>query len=473
MLMSPESYVRRFVHPDDAEVVTAKMKQLLTDKGSNHQQAEHRIIRADGETRYISARWEIIRDSQGRVLRARGANQDITDMKRTEEERKSLESQLHQVQKIEAVGQLAGGVAHDFNNILTAIMGFTEVVAMRMEPENPLQKYLKQIDSAGRKAADLTHGLLAFSRKQVLHMRILDIYEVIDGFRKMLCRLIPEDIDLRMKAAATGMTVMADKGQIEQVLMNLVTNARDAMPDGGIVAIEAAPVEIGDETIHAWGFGVPGRYAMISVSDTGCGMDRQTREKIFEPFFTTKPVGKGTGLGLSIIYGIVKQHNGFITVDSLPGRGSTFNVYLPLTNQEKQDLPECGQRHDPTPGGAETVLLAEDDDAVRELHRMTLEEAGYAVIETTDGREALSKFKQFGSRIHILVTDVVMRNMDGKRLFEEITRTRPDMKVLFVSGYSSEILDGRGITSDGLNFLPKPVLPTELLKRVREILDGR
>jgi PAS domain S-box-containing protein len=470
-LMSAESYVRRFVHPEDMADVIAVMQLVLSNRyEASTGGMEHCIIRADGAERHISVRFDVIRDREGRIVRTRGANQDITERKRAEEQRMNLEEQLHQAQKMDAIGQLAGGVAHDFNNILTAIMGFAEVTAMRMEQGDPHEHHVRQILSAAERAADLTRSLLVFSRKQVLHVRAIEVCEVVDGVKKMLRRLIPEDIDFRVKSAATGMIVMADKGQIEQVLMNLVTNARDAMPTGGILTIEAGPVVVDDDTCYAHGFGIPGRYARIAVEDTGCGMDEETREKIFEPFFTTKQVGKGTGLGLSIIYGIVKQHNGFITVDSLPGRGTTFCVYLPLVDQEKQELSALG-RPEPAPGGTETILLAEDDDVVRELNRAILEDAGYTVIETSDGREALEMFKERGACVDILVTDLIMPTMDGKRLYEEIAGIRPDMKVLFMSGYSTEILDGRGFSDDGINFMPKPVLPSELLKRLREILD--
>jgi CheY-like chemotaxis protein len=371
---------------------------------------------------------------------------------------------------MEAIGQLAGGIAHDFNNILTAIMGFAEVVALRMEQGNPLERHVRQIQVAAERAADLTRGLLAFSRKQVLHTKAFDVHEIIDGVKKMLRRLIPEDVDFRVKTAAMEMIVMADRGQVEQVIMNLVTNARDAMPAGGVLTLESGPGSIDDGFVKRNGFGIPGRYARIMVRDTGCGMDEETRAKIFEPFFTTKTVGKGTGLGLSITYGIVKQHNGFITVDSWPGRGTTFCVYLPLADREKQDLPET-RRPDHAPAGTETVLLAEDDDMVRELNRTILEEAGYIVIETSDGREALDTFKERGSDVDILVTDVIMPNMDGKRLYEEIIKIRPGIKVLFISGYSTDTLDARYALDDGYDFMPKPVMPSELLKRLRDILD--
>ncbi len=395
---------------------------------------------------------------------------DITDQKRAEEERSNLEAQLNQARKMEAIGRFAGGIAHDFNNILSAVMGFSELMAVKMEQDNPFRPHVTQVLAAGERAAQLTRGLLAFSRKQVLHMRLLDVHEVVDGIKRMLCRLIPEDIDFRVKTARGIIGVMADRGQLEQVLMNLVTNARDSMTSGGALDIEAVPDEIDERFIARHGFGTPGAYARISVSDTGCGMDQETREKIFEPFFTTKKAGKGTGLGLSIIYGIVKQHNGFIVVDSALGQGTTFRLYLPLAIGESEECPD--ERRQPLPaGGTETVLLVEDDQDVRDLNRVVLEEAGYTVIEAVDGREALEKIREGNGPIHILVSDIIMPNLDGKTLYDEVMKVRPDMKALFISGYAEDTLDARGLFKDEHNFLPKPVLPSELLQRVREILD--
>lgn len=429
---------------------------------------EYRIVDGKGEDMWVVAASVPIDYEGAPAILVTFA--DITELKCAEEERKHLETQLHQAQKMEAVGQLAGGMAHDFNNILTAIMGFAEVAAMRMEHSNPLQHHVSQVLAAAERAADLTRSLLAFSRKQVLHVRPIDVCEVVDGVKKMLCRLIPEDINLRVKTVMAGMTVMADRGQVEQVLMNLVTNARDAMPKGGYLTIETSSSCIDEAFVKHHGFGVPGKYAVITVEDAGCGMDRETRERIFDPFFTTKQVGKGTGLGLSISYGIVKQHNGFITVDSLPGKGTVFCVYLPLTDLGKQDLPEA-RRVASMQGGTETILLAEDDDAIRDLHRTILEEHGYAVIEAIDGREALEKFIGQQSLVDLLMTDVIMPNMDGKSLYEEIRSIRPDVRVLFMSGYSTDVLNGRGLIDGDVDFLSKPVLPSELLKRLRQILD--
>ncbi len=471
-LMSLETYVRKFVHPDDIPDVKSFSERAVTNAVmSPTGQIEHRIIRADGQERYVSVRTEVARDQEGRVVKTRGANQDITERKRAEEDKKNLEAQLHQAQKMEAIGQLAGGVAHDFNNILTAIVGFAEVIAMRLDHDNPLRRHVSQIMAAADRAADLTNGLLAFSRKQILHKRAIDVQETIHGIRKMLRRLIPEDIDFRIRSAEPGMTVMADRGRIEQVLMNLVTNARDAMPSGGTLTIDAEPMFIDREECRVHGVENPGTYARITVRDTGCGMDEETRERIFEPFFTTKTVGKGTGLGLSIIYGIITQHHGFVTVSSSPGHGTSFSLFLPLVDLAVQEQP-CARPHGAAPGGNETVLLAEDDDMIRELNRTLLEEAGYSVIDAVDGRDALEKLEQYPRCVDVLVTDVIMPHVDGKTLYEEIMKIRPEMKVLFMSGYSTDMLDSRGVADDGVNFIEKPVMPSEFLRKLREILDG-
>lgn len=464
-LMSMEFW--NFVHDDFRDAARERVLARLQGEPVSTS-FEYRLVGGRGEDKWVVAA-SVPMDYEGTpAILVTFA--DITDVKRAEEERKNLEAQLHQVQKMEAIGQFAGGVAHDFNNILTAIMGFAEVMAMRMEQGNPFEHHVRQILSAAERAADLTRGLLAFSRKQVLHVRPIEVCDVVNGIRKMLRRLIPEDIDFRVKAASTGMTVMADKVQIEQVLMNLVTNARDAMPSGGVLTLESGYGVIDEGFVKRNGFGMPGRYARLVVQDTGYGMDKETQGKIFEPFFTTKAVGKGTGLGLSVTYGIVKQHNGFITVESSPGGGTTFCVYLPLTEEQKQDLSMV-RRVEAAPGGRETILLVEDDEVVRELNRSILEDAGYTVYEASDGREAFETFRERGACVDILVTDVIMPNMDGKSLYGEIVKVRPVMKVLFMSGYSTDTLDAKCALEDGYDFLPKPVMPSELLKRLREILD--
>jgi len=411
-------------------------------------------------------------DQDGRMLGLIGISRDITERHRAEDERKKLEAQLLQSQKMEAVGQLAGGIAHDFNNILTAIIGYAEIISIRIGEESSLRHYVEQVLAASDRAAELVKGLLSFSRRQVLHPQPVDLCEIVQGLQKMLDRIIREDIDFRTSVSEKELLVMADKGQIEQVLMNFVTNAKDSMPQGGILSIDVSPVSMDRGFVQAHGFGEPGNYACITVADTGCGMDKETQKKIFEPFYTTKEVGKGTGLGMFIIYGIIKQHKGFINLYSEPGSGTTFRVYLPLTDGKKRAalaMPSTA----PPQGGTETILLAEDDITVRELHRIILEDAGYTVIEATDGLDALMKFKEQHSAIDLLATDVIMPKIDGKKLHQELQRIRPDMKVLFMSGYTKDIVIDKGILDDQSNFIAKPVTSSELLFKMRNILDRR
>jgi PAS domain S-box-containing protein len=424
----------------------------------------------DGRRLYLETLKTPFYDQDGRVLGLIGISRDITERNRAEEERKKLEAQLLQSQKMEAVGQLAGGIAHDFNNILTAITGYTEIISLRLEKESQLRHYLGQVLTSADRAADLVKGLLAFSRKQVQNPKPMDLCEVVRGLNTMLVRIIREDIDVRTTVPDGPLAVTADKGQVEQMLMNFVTNAKDSMPHGGLLSIDVSPVIMDQEFVKAHGFGTPGSYACITVADTGCGMDDETKEKIFEPFYTTKEVGKGTGLGLFIIYGIVKQYNGFINLYSEPGNGTTFRVYLPLTEGEYVDAPDAGAARPPL-GGAETILLVEDDATVRELHRIMLEDVGYSVIEAIDGQDGLTKFGEHRSNIDLLATDVIMPKMDGKRLHQEIVQARPGMKVLFMSGYTKDIMINKGILDDQANFISKPMTSCELLLKVRNILD--
>jgi PAS domain S-box-containing protein len=424
----------------------------------------------DGEYHDVIFNKATFVDANDCVAGTVGAMMDITSLRKAEEERKLLQAQLHQAQKMEAIGQLAGGIAHDFNNILTAIIGYAEIIQLRLENDSPLRRFVEQVLTAADCAVDLTSGLLAFSRRQVLHTKPIDLCGVVRDWKKMLRRLLPEDIDFRTTFAEGNLIVMADKGQVEQVLMNLVTNARDAMPRGGSLTIEVAAALKDEKFVHAHGMGEPGNYACISVTDTGHGMDEETASRIFEPFFTTKEVGKGTGLGMAIVYGIIQQHNGCITVHSEMGKGTTFRIYLPLITGEIKELPAAGAM-EPPPGGTEMILLAEDEATVRELHRMILEGAGYRVIEAVDGEDALEKFMEHMAEVDIIATDVIMPKIDGNSLYREIREIRPDMKVLFMSGYTKDIILERGILEDEFNYTAKPVKSFELLTSVREILD--
>lgn len=391
------------------------------------------------------------------------------ERKRTETERQKLEAQLLQAQKMEAIGHLAGGIAHDFNNMLQAIIGYASLLDMRVEEDSPLKTYVAEILNSSEKSADLTKQLLAFSRKQIISPKQIDLNQLIQGMEKMLGRLIGEDVEFETYLANRDLSVVVDPGQIGQVLMNLCTNARDAMPDGGHLSISTEAVQLGEDYIAANIIEKPGMYALISVTDTGVGMDDETRQKIFDPFFTTKEVGRGTGLGLSMAYGIIRQHNGHINVYSEMGKGSTFRIYLPLS-ETVGEVTEAAAATMPR-GGKETILVAEDNEEVRGLIRSVLEGFGYTVITAGDGEEALHKFRENEDRIKLVILDVIMPRKNGKEVYDEITRTNPGMKVLFSSGYTADVISTKGVLEGKMDFISKPVTPHDLLNKIREILD--
>ncbi|OGT98595.1 MAG: hypothetical protein A2X80_10510 [Geobacteraceae bacterium GWB2_52_12] len=381
--------------------------------------------------------------------------------------RRNLEEQLRQAQKMEAIGTLAGGVAHDFNNILTAIIGFGSLLTMKMAKNDPMLHDVNQILAAADRAATLTQSLLTFSRKTPIETKPVSLNSIISKVEKLLVRFIREDIELTSTLAAEELTVMADPAQIEQILINLVANARDAMPKGGKLRICTDIVELDREFIRVHGYGTPGRYASLTCSDTGSGMDKETAQRIFEPFFTTKETGKGTGLGLAIVYGIVQRHNGYINCYSEPGMGTTFRIYLPLTGA----LPEtAGVVPEMLPkGGDEIILVAEDDAAARSLFKQVLETYGYTVIEAVDGEDAIGKFIAGKDEVKLVILDVIMPKKNGREACEAILHIRPDMKCLFTSGYTAGIFDGGEHKLQ--HFLSKPIIPTMLLKKIREMLD--
>jgi len=389
--------------------------------------------------------------------------QDITD-------RKHLEEQLRHAQKMDAIGQLAGGVAHDFNNILTAIIGYGNLLQMKIGKNDPLEKYVNQIIYSAEKAAHLTHSLLAFSRKHVINLKAVMLNEIIYRAEKLLSRLVRENIELRV-VAGQDCNVRADSVQIEQIMMNLVTNARDAMPEGGLLLIKTEQVDLDKDFVRSHGYGEPGTYVLISVSDTGFGMDEKIRARIFEPFFTTKETGKGTGLGLAIVYGIIKQHNGYISVYSEPGTGTTFKIYLPVVtaDTERVEVFEMTAAR----SGSETVLLAEDDPTVRGITKSLLEEFGYLVIEAVDGADAVEKFRLNEEVIQLLILDVMMPRKNGKETYNEIKKIQPGVKALFMSGYTDDILSITGVLEENLNFISKPFTQNVLLQKTREVLEKR
>jgi PAS domain S-box-containing protein len=386
-------------------------------------------------------------------------------------ERLQLKNQLRQAQKLESVGRLAGGVAHDFNNLLTVINGYSDFLLKRLKPPDPLRSYANEIREAGERAASLTKQLLAFSRKQIIEPRVLDLNTTIRQSARMLQRLIGEDLVLKIDLLDGLGQVLADPDQVHQVLMNLVVNARDAMPDGGRLDIETTNIDLSGESIAAFHDGAsPGHYVLMTVTDTGHGMDETIRLQVFEPFFTTKEVGKGTGLGLSTAYGIIRQSGGWIDVSSEVGIGTSFKVYLPRI--DACAVPQEIRIGIPTGGGSETVLLAEDQEAVRSLARIALTEFGYKVIEASDGDGAMSLAGAYAGEIHLLLTDVVMPGMDGRELSERLKKLRPTLKVLFMSGYTADVIAERGVIERGVAFLHKPFGPEELAQKVREVLDA-
>jgi PAS domain S-box-containing protein len=382
-------------------------------------------------------------------------------------QRKSLENQLYHAQKMESIGTLAGGVAHDFNNLLTVITGYGYMIKTRLAPDDPQMVMINQILSSTDRAAQLTRGLLAFSRKQAIDPKPVELNDIVNRVEKLLRRLIGADVELITTLAEKPLRLFADEGQLEQVLMNLATNARDAMPEGGSLIITTE--EKREEHYSFHGLIKPGNYALIKVSDTGCGMDEQTRAKIFEPFFTTKEPGRGTGLGLAIVYGIVKQHNGFINVYSEPGRGTTFKIHLPLVSE--LIAPADAEVEPPPKGGTETILLTEDDDIVRTMAGSYLRDFGYRVIAAVDGEDALEKFAEHEQEIDLMILDVMMPKKNGGEVYKTVKAQRPDIDVLFVSGYAPDIIRQKGIIEEDIQFISKPVSPADLLRKIREILD--
>jgi PAS domain S-box-containing protein len=384
--------------------------------------------------------------------------------------RKTLEKQLLQAQKMESIGTLAGGVAHDFNNFLTAIVGYGNILKMKIVEEDPLRHYVDQILASSERAASLTQSLLAFSRKQIISPKPVNANSIVENIYKLLKSLIGEDIELNITVTKEDLIILADNVQIEQILMNLATNAKDSMPDGGTLSIVTERVFIDENYIKLHGYGTPGPFVLISVTDTGTGMDKEIKDKIFEPFYTTKEVDKGTGLGLAMVYGIVKQHNGYINIYSELSRGTTFKIYFPIIKEEVERVEKI--EIEPLSGRTETVLVAEDDETARRMTKIALEAYGYKVIEAVDGDDAINKFKENRESIQIAILDVIMPKRNGRDVFDEIEKIKPDMKALFTSGYTADIIHKKGILEEKLHFLSKPFSPQELLRTIREILNG-
>ena len=396
---------------------------------------------------------------------------EFLERKQVEEALRASEEALRQSQKIEAVGRLAGGIAHDFNNLLTVINGYSQLLLSRLGSDDPDRVEIEEINTAGARAAALTRQLLAFSRKQVLQPKVLELNAVVTNMERMLHPMIGEDIELHTVLHPQLGRVLADPGQIEQVIMNLAINARDAMPHGGRLTIETANVELNETYARRLLTITPGPHVLMAVSDTGCGMDKGTQAHIFEPFFTTKEQGKGTGLGLSTVYGIVKQSGGSIWVYSEPGRGTTFKIYLPRVEEPAESVEPDTARARP-PNGTETILLVEDEAGVRSLARAALQVYGYTVLEAANGDEAIRICDRRQGAIHLLVTDMVMPGMDGRALSEQLIARLPQMKVLYLSGYAGGAIVNNGVLDSSMAFLQKPFSPEALARKVREVLDA-
>jgi two-component system cell cycle sensor histidine kinase/response regulator CckA len=451
------------IHPDDQEKVQkAAAEARRTGVG---QSVEYRMRHKNGNWLILESIASTIVDERGSVEKLIVVNRDIT-------RRKQLEEQFRQAQKMEAVGRLSGGVAHDFNNLLGVIIGYGEVIQEGLATTHPLRGSVDEILKAGHRAASLTRQLLAFSRQQVLDPRVLDLNAVVKDMEKMLKRLIGEDVQLKTDLRPALACVKADESQIEQVVLNLVINARDAMPHGGNLTLATSDFYMDENFVRRYPYPVNvGNYILLNVSDSGVGMDPATKARIFEPFFTTKEKGKGTGLGLSMVYGIVKQSNGYIDVSSEIGIGTSFEIYLPKVD-DAIDIATTTV----TSGslrGSETILLVEDDPSLRVLAAHTLESFGYKVLEANSGAEALEICRQHEGQIHLLLTDVVMPGMSGRVLAEQLLPQRPQLKVIYMSGYTGQTVGAHGVLAEGSYFLPKPFTREALARKIREVLDRK
>jgi two-component system cell cycle sensor histidine kinase/response regulator CckA len=441
-----------------------KAQELITSQIAREKvtTCEMVIIAKDGRRIAVEVNNKLVFQN-GVPVGVQGIARDVT-------ERKQLEDQLRQSQKMESIGTLAGGIAHDFNNLLTAITGYSELALNSLGSNDALRPKIEEIRKAGQRAAGLTRQLLAFSRKQILQPKVLDLNTVIIGISKMLARVIGEDIELRMEVAGTLDQIKADPGQMEQILINLAVNARDAMPNGGLLTIVTSNVHMGGKYVSQHVGSKAGHYVMLSVSDNGCGMDTETQARIFEPFYTTKEVGQGTGLGLSMVFGIVKQSGGTIWVYSEKGKGTNFKIYLPRVD-DVVDAVDAGEFRILAARGHETILLVEDEDMVRGLSKEVLENYGYEVIVAPNGQEGLRICEEFDRRIDLVITDVVMPKMSGRELAERISALRPDTRVLYMSGFTDDTIVRNGVLVDNICFIQKPFSPDDLALKVREVLD--
>jgi PAS domain S-box-containing protein len=465
-LMSAADYARKYMHPDDAHLVADETaKAVATSDPNYHSQLENRILRRDGEVRHVLTFMSITKDAAGRTIQLHGANQDITGRKR-------MEARLFQSQKMETVGKLAGGIAHEFNSIMTAILGQCEMMLGDLPEGNPLRQKTTQIYQAADRAATLTRQLLAYGRKQLLQPEVLDLNTVLAGMENTIRHLAGHDVDVLIAPPTGPMLVKADPGQIEQVIVNIVMNAADAMPRGGKLTLETGGVVLDRDYTSQFPDLKPGEYVVLAITDTGAGMSEAVKARLFEPFFTTKEVGQGTGLGLATCHGILKQSGGHINVYSEPGRGATFKIYLPRVQPEKKPASPPISTPD-LPRGTETILLVEDDPALREMAAELLGRLGYTVLTAGNGLEALNVTHQAATGyIDLLFTDVVMPQMSGKELADRVRALYPHTKILFTSAYTGNAIVHQGVLDKNRVLLQKPFTPSALARKVREILDS-
>lgn len=464
IMHTPEAW-KELVHPEDREKVLEELHRHQRGESPEYL-AEYRIRCKDNSYKWILARGKVTaRDQQGNALRIVGTHSDITD-------RRLLEEQLRQAQKMEAVGQLAGGVAHDFNNILTTIIGRTYLLQSKLSNREDLLAHVEQVALAAERATALTQGLLSFSREQVPDLRRIGLNETVRKALDIFSRLVREDIEISLQLSEKNPVICADESQMVQVLMNLVMNARDAITGPGTIGIATEAVILDQHLPMTIGGAIPpGSYAALFVTDTGSGMNSKTQMRIFEPFYTTKEVGKGTGLGLSVVYGIIERHNGYINVLSDPGKGTTFSVYLSALAQQSEPQPGC--KASAAPKGRGTILLAEDENSVRQILKTILTENGYRVIEAVNGVDAVVKFSENRHMIDLVLLDVIMPRMNGREAREEILKIRRDVKVIFMSGYSGDILGEGTLEREDVGFIHKPINPREIIRQLREALPEK